>query len=88
MARVTVVLHPEIHKLGTIRDGRPEPVADMPLPNRVEIEIEDGPDQHCMMYRYTDADDYCGDTWHENLKAAFDMAEFEYGLSEEDFKLA
>ncbi len=85
VARVKEVLRPGIHKWATIRDGRPVPVADMPLPNRVEIELDCGPDQPCMMYRYTDAGEFCGDTWHENLKSAFAQAAFKYGLSERDF---
>ena len=41
-----------------------------------------------MMYRYTDAGQFCGDTWHENLDAAFGEAETEYGLTENDFSNA
>lgn len=37
------------------------------------------------MQEYTDADEFCGDTWHENLRNAFKQAEYEYGLSERDF---
>ena len=85
VARVTQILHRGIHKIGTIREGRPEAAADMPLPNRVEIELDGGPDQPCMIYRYTDGDDFCGDTWHQNLEDAFAAAEKEYGLSEKDF---
>jgi hypothetical protein len=85
MARVKQVLQPGIHKIGTIRDERPVPVADMPLPDRVEIELDGGPEQKCMMYRYTDAGQFCGDTWHENLRNAFAQAEYEYGLAERDF---
>jgi len=88
VAQVRQVLHPGIHKIGTIRSGRVAPVADMPLPDRVVIELEAGPDQQCMMYRYTETGDFCGDTWHQNLKDAFAQAGFEYGLSEQDFTLA
>jgi len=56
----------------------------MPLPDRVEIEPEPG-SEHCMMYRYTRAGEFCGDTWHEDLDAAFMQAEHEYGLSASDF---
>jgi hypothetical protein len=38
-----------------------------------------------MIYRYTDGDDFCGDTWHQNLEDAFAAAKEEYGLSEKDF---
>jgi hypothetical protein len=85
VAQVTQVLRPGIHKIGTIRDGTPEAVADLPLPTRVEIELDGGPEQPCMMYRYTDGDDFCGDTWHQNLTDAFAAAKEEYGLSQKDF---
>jgi hypothetical protein len=85
VALVTQVLRPGIHKIGTIRNGMPEAVADLPLPNRVEIELDGGPEQPCIIYRYTDGGDFCGDTWHQNLKEAFAAAEQEYGLSEKDF---
>jgi hypothetical protein len=61
------------------------PVADLPLPTRVEIELEGGPNEPCMMFRYNDAGEDCGDTWHENLTQALDQAKFEYGLGEADF---
>lgn len=85
IARVTQVLKPGIHKIGTIRDGKPVAVADMPLPNRIEIELEGEPSEPCMIYRYTDTGDFCGDTWHQNLEDAFAAAEAEYGLFAEDF---
>jgi hypothetical protein len=40
-----------------------------------------------MMYRYTHDGQFCGDTWHETLAAAFEQAEFEYGLTPGDFQL-
>lgn len=56
----------------------------MALPDRVEIEPE--PDGgHCMMYRYGLTGEFCGDTWHEDLDAAFLQAEYEYGLGASDF---
>ena len=85
VARVKQVLHPGIHKIAQISDGELTPVADMPLASRVEIELEGGPDQECMIYRYTDAGEICGDTWHESLRDAFAQATFEYGLCERDF---
>ncbi|MDQ2703051.1 MAG: hypothetical protein M3Y70_09655 [Pseudomonadota bacterium] len=59
----------------------------MSLPDIVEIEPEPGK-ECCMMYRYTKAGEFCGDTWHEDLEAAFAQAEREYGLSASDFLLA
>jgi len=87
VARVTQVLHTGIHKIGKIGEGRPEAVADLPLPNRVEIELDGESTQPCMMYRYTDGGDFCGDTWHLNLEDAFAVAEEEYGLSQKDFRV-
>ncbi len=55
----------------------------MPLPDRVEIEPEPGT-EHCMMYRYARGV-FCGDTWHEDMDAAFRQAEHEYGLHASDF---
>jgi hypothetical protein len=85
VARVKQVLKTGIHQIGTIEGDDIVPVADMPLPTRIEIELEGGPDEPCMMFRYNDAGEDCGDTWHENLAQAFDQARFEYGLSEPDF---
>jgi formylmethanofuran dehydrogenase subunit A len=75
-ARVTKVVKPGIHTMG---------VEPLPLPDRVEIIQEGGPEEPCLMYRYTDAGAFCGDTWHESLQHAFSQAEFEYGLSPQDF---
>jgi hypothetical protein len=85
VAVVTKVLRPGIHKVGGFRDG--EPVAkDLPAPDRVEIECE-GVGLPCMMFRFTNEGEFCGDTWHESLASAFAQAKFEYGLSQEDFVL-
>jgi hypothetical protein len=59
----------------------------MPLPDRVEIELDGAEAQPCMMYRYTNDDEFCGDTWHETFAAALEQAEFEYGLTRGDFEL-
>ena len=75
---------PGIHKIGEIRDDKIVPTEDLPLPVRVEIEVED-PKKPCMMFRYTKAGEFCGDTWHEDLENAFSQAEYEYGLLEKDF---
>ena len=84
VARVRQVLQPGIHKVARIEDGRVVPTHDMPLPERVEIEVESA-GVACMLFRYTRAGDVCGDTWHEDLAAAIDQAQFEYGLRREDF---
>ena len=85
VARVSKVLHPEIHSIGTIEDGRVVRVAGMPLPTRVEIHLDGSPDEPCMMFRYDDDNAFCGDTWHQNLSEAFADAEYEYGITEDDF---
>ncbi len=87
-ARITQILKAGIHKIGTIADGEIKMVSEMSLPNFVEIELDGGDEEPCMMSRYTDAGEFCGDTWHETLKHAFRQAEFEYGLQESDFKVA
>jgi len=81
------VLHLGIHKIGTLdEDGVPRVVANLPLPDRIEIEMEAGRQDPCMMIRYADDGRFGGDTWHENLEAAFAQAEYEYGLVESDCK--
>ena len=88
VASVTRVLRPGIHKMGGVRAGEPRPVADLPFPDRVEIEMDGGRQDPCMMYRYTDSGEFCGDTWHETLDAAFAEAKSEYGLVGDDFTQA
>ena len=85
IARVVRVLQPDIHKVGRIVDGKVVPVADLPLPSRVIIELDGGRQEPCMMFRYTDADVFCGDTWHETFDNALSQASYEYGLSESEF---
>ena len=88
LARVRQVLQPGIHTIGTIRADQVETVAVMPSPTRVEIELEGTPADPCMMFRFNDAGDFCGDTWHDDLQHAFAQAAFEYGLAPEEFSLA
>lgn len=88
VASVTRVLRPGIHKSGSVREGELQAEGDFPLPDRVEIEMDGGRRDPCMMYRYRDDGAFCGDTWHETLDAAFDAAESEYGLTEDDFSPA
>lgn len=54
--------------------------------DRIEIESEPG-SSHYLVCRYTKSGEFCGDTWHEDLEAAFHQANFEYGLSASDFLL-
>ena len=84
VARVTTLLRPGIHSHGDVVDGELRPGAALPEPDRVEIET-DVSDGSCMMNRYTKSGEFCGDTWHPNVKEAFEQAGFEYGLVEGDF---
>ncbi|MHC4088873.1 MAG: hypothetical protein ACYSVY_01085 [Planctomycetota bacterium] len=86
VARITRILKPGICKISTIEGGAIRPVADFPTPQRVEIELEDARGD-CMMRRYTDDNEFCGDTWHETLDDALDQAAYEYGLSRSDFEV-
>ena len=83
-AQVKRVLKSGIHYIGTIGEGGPVPVQEMPIPDSVIIEINDN-NGIFMMFRYTKSGEFCGDTWHENLELAFQEAEYEYGLLKEDF---
>ena len=83
VARVTQVLH-SLNKIGGVVDGEIRPIADMPLPDRVEIVPEESGGSF-MMFRYIRNGEDCGDTWHETLQNAFDQAEYEYGLREGNF---
>jgi hypothetical protein len=86
VARPKKYLRPGMHTVGRIADGKLIKGDAMSLPDRVEIEPEPGSDNY-FMYRYTKSGEFCGDTWHEDLEAAFDQANFEYGLSAADFLL-
>jgi hypothetical protein len=85
-ARVTQVVRSGIHTMGVLENGTVVPGAPLPLPDRVEIVLDGGSNEPCMLYRYTDTGQSCGDTWHETLEHAFSQAEFEYGLSPHDFR--
>jgi hypothetical protein len=85
VAKVTKVLVPGIHTQGFVENGEVQRGTAMKQPTRVVIELAGGPDEECMMYRYTDANEFCGDTWHMTLAGAFSQAAYEYGLTEGDF---
>lgn len=86
VANVKQVLHADIRKIGAIENDELKVVAAFPLPDRVEIELEGTETEPCMMYRYTNHGDFCGDTWHETFAHALEQAEFEYGLKRIDFE--
>jgi hypothetical protein len=85
VARVTQVLRPGIHKIGTIREGILEAGPDLPFPDRVEIEFGGDIHEPCFVFRRTREGQFCGDTWHEDLEGALQQAHFEYGLARADF---
>jgi hypothetical protein len=84
-AHVAQVLKTGIHVVGAVTDGEVHVLSQMPLADRVEIVLDGTPDGPAMMYRYTTAGEFCGDTWHQRLQHAFEQAEYEYGLQPEDF---
>lgn len=84
IARPREFRRPGMHTVGRIVDGQLTKGNAMPLPDRVEIEPEPV-SSHYFMYRYTKSGEFCGDTWHEDLEAAFHQAEVEYGLRAADF---
>lgn len=84
VARVSEVRN-HIHRSGTVEHGEFQNTGDLPRPDRVEIRVEGERTEPCMMYRWSKAGDYCGDTWHQTLDDAFQQANYEYGLTESDF---
>ena len=83
VARVSSTLRPGIHAHGEIIDGEVRAGAELPLPDRVEIEANG--EGAFIMNRYTSAGEYCGDTWHRSLEDAFAQAALEYGLTDREF---
>jgi len=88
IAQVKQVLHSGIHTIGAIENGDVKWISQLPLPDRLEIELDGAEAEPCMMYRYTNEGALCGDTWHESLDHAFQQAEHEYGLKHGDFERA
>lgn len=70
------------HSIGTLVDGVPTPVEDLPMPEWVEISQEDG-----AYYLYhLDAEGVCfADTWHQTLDEAKQQASFEFGIEPEEW---
>ncbi|MBD7923181.1 hypothetical protein [Xanthomonas bonasiae] len=86
IARPRDFKRPDMHIVGSIVDGHLVEGSAMPLPERIEIEPEPG-SAHYFVFRYAKSGEFCGDTWHENLEAAFAQANLEYGLDAADFFL-
>ncbi len=87
IATVNKVLSEGIHMTGTIENNVLKELSNLPLPDYVEIILTGTVTEPCMMYRWTNCGDFCGDTWHENFQRAISQASYEYGLSESDFSL-
>jgi hypothetical protein len=70
------------HYLGTIENGAPEPVKELPPPAYVEIqEAESG-----FFLLYFDSEGNCmTDTWHPTLEDAKEQAKAEFEIDEEDW---
>jgi hypothetical protein len=85
VARVNKVLHTGIHKLGFKTEQGEMITQNMPLPDYVEIEVSE---RDAMLYRYQNDGTFCGDTWHEDLQSAKNQAEYEYGISEEEWTIS
>jgi len=84
VARPKEFRRPDMHTIGHISDGELITGDSLPLPDRVVIEPEPDSDSYFML-RYTRSGVFCGDTWHEDLEAALEQANYEYGLTAADF---
>jgi hypothetical protein len=70
------------HSIGTLIDGVPTPVEELPTSEWVEISEEDG----AFYLFHLDADGVCfADTWHPTLDEAKQQASFEFGIEPEDW---
>jgi hypothetical protein len=81
-ARAREVLEPPANYIGTIVDGEPTPVEQLPDPNWLEISEEDG----SFFLYYLDAEFNCfADTWHQTLESAKREAEIGFGIRPEEW---
>jgi hypothetical protein len=71
------------HAQGMILDGKPVATEAMGEAKWVEITEDSG---GFVLLRYDDADEVVGDTWHLTLVEAKAQAEFEYGVSEAEWR--
>jgi hypothetical protein len=70
------------HSIGTLIEGVPTPVEELPTPEWVEISEEDG----AFYMFYLDAGGVCfADTWHQTLDEAKQQATFEFEIEPEDW---
>jgi hypothetical protein len=84
-AHVAHVRRRGIHMLVTCSHTGEDIRSELPLPDRVELEVDD--DGCAMLYRYQNNGTFCGDTWHECIQDAHKQAFYEYEIQEHDWKL-
>ena len=87
IARVKQVLVPGLHKWVRRDSAGQLQESVMPSPDYVVIETGEQDKAGCMIYRFRDDGTCVGDTWHEDLAAAKNRAQYEYGLTESDWSI-
>jgi hypothetical protein len=70
------------HSIGRIENDMPVPGTPLPGPTYVEIVGADGA---FYLFRYNDAGEFGGDTWHQSIEEAQDQAKFEYEIEASDW---
>jgi hypothetical protein len=87
IARVKQVTATGVHKWASKDANGKLEETDMPSPGYVVVDAGDGVHASCMMYRFKDGGTFCGDTWHKNFAEAKKQAQYEYGLTDEDWRI-
>ena len=87
IARVKQVLVPGLHAWARRDSADQLQQSVMPSPDYVVIEAGEQDAAGCMIYRFRDDGTCVGDTWHENLVAAKHRAQYEYGLTDNDWSI-
>ena len=81
-AKVTGSTGKTRHTIGAIVDGEPTPIAELPIPEWVEISEEDG----AFYLFHLDTEGVCfADTWHQTLQEAKEQATFEFGITPDEW---
>lgn len=71
------------HTFGVLGVNGPETTDGFPVAVRLEISVsEDG----VFLLRFDQNGDFCGDTWHQTIKDAKDQAQFEFNVTEVDWR--
>jgi hypothetical protein len=77
-----MVVRPTKNYIGTVIDGQPVPVTQLPDPEWLEISEEEG----AFYLYYLNADLRCfADTWHQTLESAKRAALLGYGIKQEEW---